>query len=315
MRLRLCKRIIVGVANDVMNNNILLFAAGLSYYFVLAFFPALVALAALVAYLPVPNLLNVIITVMARVAPPESMALILRTANDVLSPSRGALLSVGLVGTLWTCSSGFSAAIEALNVAYDVPETRPFWKTRLLTLELTFLVGTLVTVALVFIVVGPRFGEFLATYFGWAHAFAAFWPLLRYLVVVTFIVVAVEALYFLAPNLHQRFVSTLPGAIVAVVGWIFLSDGLSAYFGSFAHLNRTYGALGGGIALLIWLYWGAFLILLGAELNSEILHQRNSSPALEPPPSEKVEPVMKPASTPAPDAEAVQPAEPRAPLQ
>ena len=126
MRLRVCKRIVVGVTKDVVNNNILLFAAALSYYFVLAFFPALVALAALVAYLPIPNLLNAIITVMARVAPPESMALILRTANDVLSPSRGALLSAGLVGTLWTCSSGFSAAIEALMSPMTFPRPGRF---------------------------------------------------------------------------------------------------------------------------------------------------------------------------------------------
>lgn len=309
MRLQQCKRVVIGVAHDVINNNILLFAAALSYYFVLAFFPALVALAALVAYLPIPNLLNAIITILARVAPPESMDLIRHTASNVLSPSRGALLSAGLVGTLWTCSSGFSAAIDALNVAYDVPETRPFWKTRLLSLGLTFLVGTLVTVALGFIMVGPRFGEFLATYFGLTHAFAVFWPILRYLVVFTFIVVAVEALYYLAPNLQQPFVSTLPGAIVAVVGWILLSDGLSVYFGSFAHLNRTYGALGGGIALLIWLYWGAFLILLGAELNSEIRHQRDDAK----PTASEIKPLTIAASSPAPEADAVQPAEP--PLQ
>jgi membrane protein len=302
MRFRQCKRIIVGVANDVMNNNILSFAAALSYYFVLAFFPALIALAAFVAYLPIPNLLNTLIAAMARVAPPESMDFIRSTAADVLSPSRRALLSAGLVGTLWTCSSGFSAAIDALNVAYDVPETRPFWKTRWLALELTFLVGTLVTVAFAFIIVGPRFGELLSAYFGLAHAFAAFWPVLRYLLAVIFMVVAVEALYFIAPNLQQRFRSTLPGAILAVMGWLLLSDALSLYFGTFAHLNRTYGALGGGIALLIWLYWGAFLILLGAELNSEILHQR--SERRQPSPIK-----LKPS------AEEVQPAEPRAPLQ
>src|SRR5664279_3102451 len=107
MRLRLCKRVIIGTANDVMNNHILSFAAALSYYFVMAFFPALIALAAIVAYLPVPDLFNTIIGAIVRVTPPESMGLIRRIVSDVISPSRGALLSVGLVGTLWTCSSGF----------------------------------------------------------------------------------------------------------------------------------------------------------------------------------------------------------------
>src|ERR1700735_646578 len=141
------KRVIAGTVNDVNLNHILAFAAALSYYFVMAFFPALITLAAIVAYLPVPNLFNTIVATMARVVPPESMGLIRKIVADVISPSRGALLSFGLVGTLWTCPSGFAAMIEALNVAYDVPETRPLWKTRLLAIQLTFIVGTLVTFA------------------------------------------------------------------------------------------------------------------------------------------------------------------------
>ena len=280
MRLRQCKRVIVGVANDVMNNNILSFAAALSYYFVLAFFPALIALAAFVAYLPIPHLFDTIIAAMARVTPPESMDLARRAIADILSPSRGALLSAGLAGTLWTCSSRFSAAIDALNVAYDVTETRPFWKTRLLALELTLLIGTLVTVAFACVIVGSHFDVLLAARFGLFHPLAFFWPVLRNLLVVTFIVIAVEALYLIAPNLKQRFTSSLPGAILAVIGWILLSDALSFYFRNFAHLNRTFGVLGSGIAMLIWLYWVAFLVLLGAELNSEILHQREEGPVI-----------------------------------
>ncbi len=308
--LRRSKQVIVGVAKDVMNNHIPSFAAALSYYFVLAFFPAVIAVAAFIAYLPLPNLLNTIIAAMAMIAPPESMALVVRVAGDVLSPSRGAFLSAGLLGALWTCSSGFSAVIEALNVAYNVPETRPVWKTRLLSLELTFLIGTLVTVAFAVMIVGPRFGEFLAAHLGLSRAFALVWPLLRYLCSVIFIVVAIEALYFRAPNLKQRFTATLPGAIMAVVGWILLSDGLSFYFRSFAHLNRTYGVLGGGIALLIWLYWCGLLILLGAELNAKIIQLRGDGTLeVKPPPPLTVKPI--PATT----ADIVRPVDQRPPLQ
>ena len=286
------KRVIVGTANDVDLNHVLCFAAALSYYFVMAFFPALIALAAFVAYLPVPDLFNTIVSTLARVVPPESMGLIRRIVADVITPSRGALLSFGLVGTIWTCSSGFAAMIEALNVAYDVPETRPWWKTRLLAIELIFIIGTLVTLAFTFMILGPRFGEFLANQLGVAPVFAMLWPVLRYVLAITFIVIAVDALYFLAPNLKQRFFQILPGAILAVVGWILLSDGLSIYLHKFAHLNKTYGVLGGGIAFLIWLYWSGFLILLGAELNSEIIQVRGDGTLpLKQPPPEKVKPV------------------------
>lgn len=250
------------------------FAAALSYYFVMAFFPAMIALAALLAYLPIPDLFNTMIAGMARVAPPESMGIVRNIVSDVISPHHGVFLSFGLVGTLWTCSSGFSAIIEALNVAFDVPETRPTWKTRLLSLQLTFLIGTQVTLAFTFMIVGPGFGEFLAEHVGLGKEFALAWPVLRYMLAITFIVIAIEELYFLAPNLRQRFVDTLPGAVVAVCGWIILSDALSYYFHAFANLNRTYGVLGSGVALLIWLYWSGFLILLGGEVNHAITHPR-----------------------------------------
>ena len=143
------KRVIVGAINDVNLNHIFAFAAALSYYFVMAFFPALIALAAIVAYLPVPNLFETIISTLARVVPPESMGLIRRIVADVISPSRGALLSFGLIGTLWTCSSGFAAMIEALNVAYDVPGDKAILEdTPAGNRAGIFIVGTLVTFAL-----------------------------------------------------------------------------------------------------------------------------------------------------------------------
>lgn len=297
-------RVIVGTINDVNLNHVLAFAAALSYYFVMAFFPALIALAAIVAYLPVPDLFNTIISTMARVVPPESMGLIRRIVADVISPNRGALLSFGLLGTLWTCSSGFAAIIEALNVAYDVPETRPMWKTRLLAVEMTFIIGTLVTLAFTFMILGPRFGAFLATRLGLSEIYAVIWPVLRYVLAIAFIVVAVEALYYLGPNLKQRSSDFLPGAILAVVGWILLSDGLSIYFHKFAHLNKTYGVLGGGVAFLTWLYWSGFLVLLGAEFNSEIIQQRGDGTlTLKQPPPHKVKPMA------ATTADAAQPAE------
>lgn len=296
MALQRLKRVIAGTAKGIADNHILSFAAALSYYFVMAFFPALITLAAIVAYLPIPNLFNTIISTMARVVPPESMGLIRLIVGDVISPSRGALLSFGLLGTLWICSSGFAEIIEALNVAYEVPETRSVLKTRLLAFQLIFITGTLVTLAFAFMIVGPRFGGFLAGHLGLSRAFAVIWPVLRYVLAVSFAIVAIVALYLIAPNVRHSFLSSLPGAVLAVVGWILLSDALSLYFRRFAHLNKTYGVLGGGIALLTWLYWSGFLILLGAELNSEIIQQRGDGTlALKQPPPSKVKPI--PATT------------------
>jgi membrane protein len=279
MRLGQYRLVIIRVISEVAQGHTFSFAAALSYYFLLALFPALIAFTTFVGYLPIPHLFNTTVRAMALVVPPESMGLVRRVLADVTSRNHPALLSLGLLGTLWTCSSAFVTMIEALNVAYNVTETRPMWKTRLLALELTFLIGLLFTVAFAFIVAGPHFGRFVAVTIGLSQAVALFWPFVRHLLAAILMVVATEGLYFMAPNVKHGFVDSLPGAVFAVAGWIVLSDGLSLYFQKFEQLNKTYGVLAGGIALLVWLYWSGFIILLGAELNSEIMKLKRETGA------------------------------------
>ena len=255
---------------DVLRNHTLQMAAALSYYFVLSLFPALIFLSAVVAYLPVPNLFDQALTLMARFLPPDSMGLVRRVLADVITPNRSAFLSFGLLGTLWAASGGFSAAIEALNIAYDVQDTRPFWKTRPLAIGLAFITGSLLLLALSVMIVGPRFGEWLAVRVHLSNVFVFLWPYIHWSIAVGFTILAVEALYFLAPNVKQRFVATLPGALLAVACWLALSYLLGLYFRHFANFNKTYGTMGAAIALMTWLYWTGFAMLLGAELNAEI---------------------------------------------
>jgi membrane protein len=280
---------------DAERNHTSAFAAGLSYYFLLSLFPALIALSAVVGFLPVPNLFSQILVLMSHYVPADSMGVVRYVVHDVISPHRGALLSFGLIGTLWSASSGFAGMIEALNVAYNVPETRPYWKTRGLAIILTFMVGGLLLVALGMMLVGPKFGEWLAGMLHASFVWARIWPVLRWAVSGTFIVMAVESMYFLAPNVKQNFGHTLSGAVFAVVTWLGLSFTLGIYFQRFANFNRTYGALGGAIALMTWLYWTSFVILLGAGINSEMLRARgNGALPLKQASQEKVTP--KPAT-------------------
>jgi len=148
--------------DDVGDNHTLQMAAALSYYFVMSLFPALIVLSAIVAYLPVPDLFNQALSLMTRFVPQDSMGLVRKVLADVVTPNRNAFLSVGLLGTLWTASGGFAAAIEALNIAYDAEETRPFWKTRPLAIGLTVLIGALLLIALGVMIVGPQFGQWIS---------------------------------------------------------------------------------------------------------------------------------------------------------
>jgi membrane protein len=255
---------------DVLRNHTLQMAAALSYYFVLSLFPALIFLSAVVAYLPVPNLFEQALGMMARFLPADSMGLVRRVLADVITPNRGAFLSFGILGTLWTASGGFAAAIEALNIAYDVQDDRPFWKTRPLAIALALITGFLLLLALSVMIVGPRFGQWLAIRVHLSSIFVLLWPYIHWSIAIGFTVLAVEALYFLAPNVRQRFLATLPGAVLAVGCWLALSYLLGMYFRHFANFNKTYGTLGAAIALMTWLYWTGFAMLLGAELNAEL---------------------------------------------
>ena len=264
------KHALAGTYGDVLRNHTLQMAAALSYYFVLSLFPSLILLSAIVAYLPVPNLFDQALSMMTRLLPPDTMGLVRRVLSDVITPNRGTFLSFGILSTLWTASGGFAAAIEALNIAYEVEDDRPFWKTRPLAVGLALVTGALMLVALLVMIVGPRFGEWLAGRVHLSYLFVVLWPYIHWSTAIGFTILAVEALYFLAPNVKQRFWATLPGAMLAVGCWLGLSYLLGLYFRHFANFNKTYGTLGAGIALMTWLYWTGFAMLVGAELNSEL---------------------------------------------
>jgi membrane protein len=255
--------------HHITGNHIMTLAAGLSYYFVLSLFPMLIVFAAVLAYLPIPNLFAGILNTLADVVPAESMGLVRRVVATVVA-HHGGLLTFGILGTIWTASSGFAVLIEALDVAYNVPETRPYWKTRLLALGLMFLVGTFFTVALCLLLLGPVVTGWMQRTTG-MNQWLEMWPYAKWLLSIGFTVIGVEVIFFWAPNVRQRFWATLPGALIGVGFFVVSSWGLGVYFQYYAHYNRTYGILGGAIALLVWLYYSWFAILVGAEINAELL--------------------------------------------
>jgi len=278
MRLRALIDAIRNAATDFSNNHGMALGAGLSYYFALSLFPLLISLACIVPYLPIPNLWDKVLWAMSRIVPSEAMGLVQKVVTDVLAQTHPKLLSVGILGTIYAATGGFSSMIEALNVAYDVPETRPWWRTRMLAFGLTFLIGAFFVIALAVMVVGPQFGGWIAAKIGMGSLFASIWNYLRWGVAVAFTVLGIEVLYFMAPNVKQRFWATLPGATLAVCAWLAASYGLGIYFQKFANFNKTYGTLGAVVALFMWLYWTNNFILFGAELNSELRKAAGKKP-------------------------------------
>jgi len=271
------KNAAVNVVRDMEKYHTMAFAAALAYYFVLALFPFLILLSAVVAYLPLPDFFSQVMGLIARVVPAANMGPLRNLMTDTILSMHSRLLTFGILLTLWTASSGFTALIDALNTAYDVSETRRYWKTRSLAVGLTFSVGCLLVMALGLLLVGPSLSARLTETFGMGNL----WPYVRWAVAIGCTVLAVELLYFVAPNVKHRFVSTLPGALIAVGGWIGLSYLLGIYFQDFSAYSKGYGSLGVALAFSIWLYWTGFLVLIGAQFNAELLRRARGRSAPE----------------------------------
>jgi membrane protein len=260
------KRSLITIYHDVYDEHLFVFAAGLSYYFVLSLFPLLVSIAAMLGYIPIPHLFEGLLGLMARLVPGDGMSLVRNILSDV-SQKHAHFLTLGLIFTIWTASSGFAAIIDGLDLVYRVRETRPVWKTRPIALGLTLFAGSLLLVAVALMVEGTHFGTWLTGRFALNPAFLAVWRYFRWGIAVAFAVLAVELLYHFGPDVKQRFRSSLLGALVAVATWIGLSYLLGIYFRHFESLDKTYGPLGSAIGLYIWFYLSGFAILLGGEIN------------------------------------------------
>jgi membrane protein len=270
------RRAIAHTYRDAIKNQTVQAAAALSYYSILCVFPALILLSAVVAYIPLPNFFEDVLVGMGRVVPPGTMPVIYGVLNDILGKNSGAWLSLGTLGTIWVVSAAFDEMIEALDAAYDVIDRRPFWKRHLLAVGLAAVTGFFLTCAIATMVVGPMMGRWLAHRFSLSSTFVSIWPSIHWTIAVSFSVVAVATIYFLAPNIKQRFRATLPGAFLSTACWMGLSYLLGVYFRYFENYNRTYGTLGGMMALMTWLYWAYFILLVGGELNAQLAKERNS---------------------------------------
>lgn len=244
-------------------------AAGLCYYFVLSLFPCLIALAAALTLIPVPHLFEQIVAALGRFIPSDSMGLVRGILKDVVTPHGGSILSIGILTTVWAASGGIAALVEAVNVAYELPDRRSFIHRKLLAIALLFAMGSLMAVGLALLVAGPGFGRWVALKVGLGNAFVMLWPYLRWGLSIACVIVCIELIYTFGPTVRRAFRSTLPGAIVALLTWVLVSSALGVYLRNFAKLNKTYGTLAAAIALMLWLYWTAFSILIGANFNLE----------------------------------------------
>lgn len=247
-------------------------SAKLSYYLVLAVFPLLIFLVALIGVLaPGSNLLQEMLAYWRHVLPRSAYELVLKTLQEISAKAGGGKLSLGLLGTVWAASGGMGAVIDGLNRAYKVKEGRPWWKAQLLSIVLTIALAIFIVIALSIVLYGNRIGEFASNYVGLGAQFQFVWSIIQWPLGLAIVLLAFVLLYRLAPDLHDLDLSHVtPGAIVAVVLWLFVSMGFRLYLRYFDHYGATYGSLGAVIVLMLWFYLTGAAILIGGEVNAEI---------------------------------------------
>jgi len=286
------KRLYEEYENDAVADS----AAALAYYFVFALFPFLFFLTTLTAFIPYVR--RSVDTIMARahaILPEQAVGLVDTHLRGLVETTRPRLLTVGLLATLYSASRGVDALRKTLNLAYDVKESRPWWRTELVAFGMTIGGAVLVLVAIAAITAGGSAGFWLAEKVGIAREYVFVWSWARWPVTALAIMLCAALAYYVLPDVKQKFKFITPGSVIGTLVWLAGTWGFSVYAGNFGSYNVTYGSIGGVIVLLTWFYISGFIFLMGGEMNAIIEHAAPDGKAsgarapgeAPPPPSER----------------------------
>ncbi|WP_068986645.1 MULTISPECIES: YihY/virulence factor BrkB family protein [Lysinibacillus] len=242
-------------------------AAQLAYFFLLSFFPLLIVLVTLLPYLNFDT--TQVYAFLVNVMPDEVYRLIEDTLNEILTIRNSSLLSIGVLGTIWSASKGVNALIRALNKAYDT-ETRGSIIDRGLSLVFTIAFVIVIAVALLLPVFGQQIGHFLFSIVGIEEQFEIIWERLRWSMPLLLIFIVLMGIYWVVPNTSPRLklIGVWPGALFSTLAWLAVTYVFSFYISNFANYSATYGSIGGVIILMLWLYFTGIILIFGGILNA-----------------------------------------------
>jgi membrane protein len=258
---------------EFSQDNLTDWAAAMTYYGVLALFPALIALVSVVGIAFSPTQITDALNQIAGQLGPKSAVDTLKGPIEGIASGgskTGIMLIVGILAALWSASGYVGAFMRASNIIYEVDEGRPIWKLRPLQMLVTLTMILLVTLAAVAIVATGPVADAIGSAIGLSDTFVTVWDYAKWPVLVGIITLMMAVLYYASPNAKVgRFKFITPGALVAVVVWIVASVAFAFYVSNFGSYDKTYGSLGGVVVFLVWLWITNVAILFGAELNAE----------------------------------------------
>jgi membrane protein len=255
------------LADDALN-----LAAQQAYYFFFALFPALLAVISIASFFPVANLTGQVVQMLASVAPKDVIEIITGQLDKISGDRAGGLLTVAFLVTLWSSSGAVVSMCTTLNAAYDITESRPWWKVRLIAIGLTIGLAVFVLVSMTLVVAGPSMARGIADRAGLGEVFVWTWWIVQWPLIFLLVATAIALVYYFAPDAEQEWVWITPGSVLATLLWLVISLGFKFYVATFGTYTETYGLIGGVMVLLLWFYLSGLALLFGAELNSEIEH-------------------------------------------
>ncbi|WP_042225555.1 YihY/virulence factor BrkB family protein [Oceanobacillus manasiensis] len=251
--------------DQFQRDNVPILAAAQAYYYFLSIFPLIVVCFALIPYFNINP--QEAVSFISNILPSEIAGVFEENIINLVNTPRGGLLTVGIIGALWSSSAGINAFIKSTNEAYHVEETRNFLVVRLISLGLTL--GMIVTLVIAILV--PVFGDvilsFVSSFVGFSGAMEIVLQVLRWTVSLLAITGFLLILYRFAPNKRIPFKYILPGALTASILWLLISLGFSFYVSNFSNYSATYGSLGGIIVLMIWFFLTGMVLMIGAVVN------------------------------------------------
>jgi membrane protein len=264
-------KVLVHTVNEFMEDEMSTYASALAYQMLFSLFPFLLFLIALIGFLHLPDFFSWLRMQSELVLPPQALDQV-NPVIDQLQQSKGGLLSFGIIIALWTASAGVRLMMSAMNAAYDVVEGRPIWKRFPLSIFYTVGIAGMLLAAAALMVLGPQVMGWLAGQIGMQDFIVTLWTILRWPVIIILMMMAVALIYYVMPDVEQKFRFISPGSVLAVVVWIIASLGFGYYVKTFANYSAMYGSIGAIIVLLLYFYISAAVLLLGAEMNAVIEH-------------------------------------------
>jgi membrane protein len=255
---------------DSIQDDVAGIAAQLAYYFFLSLFPALLFLVALASFFPLYSFTDELMRLLGPVAPEAVVALLQDQLTSLSNSGDASLLSIGLLMALWSSSAAMVSVIDAMNRAYDIEDSRTWWKRRAVAIALTIGLALFILTSFGLIVAGPWLADFLGRHLGLAPAFTLAWKILQWPVVFLLASTGFALVYYFAPDAEQEWVWITPGALVATILWFLASLAFRYYVVNFGNYEEAYGTLGGIILTLLWFYITGLAMVIGAELSAEI---------------------------------------------